>query len=236
MIALRKVLTVPLDFHSGSWVPWTGNSDTAFNETVPTTRGPRSNHFEGLPTHTFWSIETISKKLTESWYGNQPIAGAVQGCAKRKCKVTIRAPALAPACRAHSVAIDSTQPWDWKSAIAFNVAPPTYARGFSIGVTLVVSDEREWIALVVSNTDMQPTGCAGVLHTTLCSLESAVGEYSVEIVDDQIQMLDLQMPTTITALSNNTQVNHTAHGASGLHPSTLGGKHHFHLRHHMVPY
>lgn len=73
----------------------------------------------------------------------------------------------------------------------------------------------------VSNSVMQKTDCTGVLHTTICSLESAIGEYSVEIFDNKIEMHNLRMPT-ILAVSKNTQVNHTAF-QGGLQPSTLGG-------------
>lgn len=56
----------------------------------------------------------------------------------------------------------------------------------------------------------------------MCSLESAIGEYSIEVVDNGIQVQNLEMPTVV-ALSNNTQVNRTADVVSGYHRSTLGG-------------
>lgn len=69
---------------------------------------------------------------------------------------------------------------------------------------------------------MEKSGCTGVLYTTMCSLESAVGEYSVEVIDNNIQMQDLQMPVIIS-ISNNTQVEPSYHGVTNYHSSTLGG-------------
>lgn len=39
---------IPHDY-SGSWVTYAGVSNQAFNDTVPTIFGDRSNHVEGLP-------------------------------------------------------------------------------------------------------------------------------------------------------------------------------------------
>lgn len=210
----------------GAWGPWSAPDFSGFNDTIPSIHGPVSNYIQGYPLEGFLDPKTsatfFSREVTQLWYSDGPIAGAVQGCEGKVCRAKIWAPALVPTCRAHTIDIDSTQPWDWQAALRAHSAPPVYARGLIISTQLVVSSEKEWIDLVVMNSVMEPTGCTGVLQITLCALESGIGEYDVDIINDEIHMRGLQMPTS-TVLANNSQVNHTAVPPRGVHPSTLGG-------------
>lgn len=113
---------------SGSWSTWTGLTNQAYNATVPSINGPVSNSVEGYPTHSYLSRDTISQTVTESWYNDRPIAGAIQGCAQAHCKVNITAPALFPTCKASSIAVDATQPWNWQDGRAMGIAPPVSLR------------------------------------------------------------------------------------------------------------
>lgn len=79
--------------------------------------------------------------------------------------------------------------------------------------------EREKINVITGYSTSKD--CTGVLNLTVCSLESAIGEYDVTIADD-VTTLDSPANPRIVALSNNALTDHSIN-ENGYHPSTLGG-------------
>ena len=90
---------------------------------------------------------------------------------------------------------------------------------FIIATALDTRGDNEKINVVTGYSNS--ADCVGTLNFTVCSLESAIGEYDVTITDG-VTTLDSPASPRIVALANNSRVDH-GFDAAGFHPSTLGG-------------
>jgi len=79
-------------------------------------------------------------------------------------------------------------------------------------------NERESIYLVTGYAEQ--SDCVGTLKLTSCTLESATGEYDVDIRGNVAYLENAGNPTII-ALANNTAVDHTWAAGHDGHPATL---------------
>ena len=85
---------------------------------------------------------------------------------------------------------------------------------------MAITDGEEWINLV---TGFGTFGdCICVLNYTICTLESAVGEYEVRLDGDRLTVANPEVPT-ILALANNTAPNYTWVQEQDGRTSTLSG-------------
>lgn len=210
---------------TGYWQTSENSSTTdswcwAFNDTVPTANGGAvPNNIESM------AFIPLATNLTKVWlYDSKPLQDVVRGCPD-KCKAKLVAPAVAvTSCSSHQVEFDvnSTEnPWLRGNARDGTMtAPPLYQEMFFISTTLVVED-YEKINLVTGYTPM--VDCKGTLNYTICTLESAVGEYDVSLDKDAATLDEESISNPrILALSKNVVVDNQI-DSLGLHGSTLAG-------------
>ena len=201
---------IPTDF-TGGWYHASSRWSWAFNDTIPTWNDSISNRlYPEATTNTMYGIE---------WYKDAPLSGIVRGCDK-KCKAKVKAPALATtSCTTKSMPVNYSEPVDIHTEYS-NVpwAAPLDHYGFLIDTSLILG-EHESINLITGY--QQSKACSGIFNYTICTLESAVGEYDVELDGDTLSLAP--GPPTIIALANNTRVNHEWDQAKQWNPSTLAG-------------
>ena len=107
----------------------------------------------------------------------------------------------------------------FKDAFDTKYAPPAGHESFIIATTLDTSGKTEKINALTAYT---PTSdCADGIEYTVCSLESAVGEYNITIENDRLSLDSAAYPRIID-IANNTAVNRTP-GSDGFRLSTLAG-------------
>ena len=202
--------------YSGTWSRFSAKWSPLFNESIPSNEGNISNQIYS------W---TRSPSLGVDWIKNMPISGVVSGCPD-SCKARIRAPALAvTSCKKRSLVANYTLPLDTRNLLTpdYTVsAPPLDTFGFLVDVSLIL-DDQESLNLITGYSRSED--CKGTFEYTICTLQSAVGEYEVLIDHDTVTLA----PTdpTIISLANNTLVNRTTisstHKYGDKHPSTLSG-------------
>lgn len=137
-------------------------------------------------------------------------------------ETTIRAPALAvTSCKNHVIPVDYWQhilePKNIMDITA--TAPPLSSLAFMVDISLVVGEEKEYINLITGYGRNQ--NCTGTFNYTICSLESAIGEYEILVSGDKVEMTSGH--PDILALANNTKPSHKWNQNAQAYPSTLGG-------------
>ena len=107
------------------------------------------------------------------------------------------------ACTRHEIPVDYNQAGS--SRRPDGIAPPIDQDAFLIVTSLVTVGETEKINLITGNSVSED--CVGSLQLQACTLEAAIGEYEVSIVDKKTTPVNPSNPTII-ALANNTKVSH----------------------------
>lgn len=185
---------------------------TAFNSTIPSPGGT-------IPNTIYAGGQNILAEILPAWATNKPLANSVSGCAD-KCTARLIAPALtATSCVTKKQPVDYTTPYDLNSALGTLDAPPLSHESFIIATAIDVSGERETINALTAYAPSQD--CIGYIELTVCSLESAVGEYNITIENNEITIENAASPRII-GIANNTAVNHNAQ-PNGYRLSTLSG-------------
>ena len=208
---------IPRDWY-GEWIrpPGAGEPELwigGFNETIPTSNGNASN---GISTDINFRSEAVI-----DWYKLSPMTDVVRGC-PGLCTAKIRAPALSvSSCESLLIPTNYSQPVNVDSILGFNTFGPLNSINFITNNVLQVDKENEKIVVVTGYFKSQGSdSCVGSLNLTTCVLESAIGEYNIQISEDTTTLLPGR--PTIVALANNTQVNNTYDPNLAANPSTLG--------------
>jgi hypothetical protein len=201
---------IPRDF-TGGWFNGL-RSQYTFNDTVPTADGFISNDVSvvsRLDRDTLWN---------EPWFNDVIPRGIIKGC-HGLCRAKVRAPALAQTeCTTRDIPVNYTIPVNLTNILSpTGVAAPLSQNSFFISPGIILG-EREQVNLVTAFAKTED--CAGVLYMTMCTLESAIGEYEVTIDHGQVTLGE---EPTIIAVANNTKVDHTWNNITSSYPSTLGG-------------
>ena len=103
-----------------------------------------------------------------------------------KGQAKLRAPALAvTSCDTHVIDVNFTQPEKLKN-VFLNSAPPLDKVAFVIATALDVESGKEKINLFTGYSTTQD--CIGSLNYTVCTLESAVGEYVPFVVQSKMHV------------------------------------------------
>lgn len=158
----------------GAWIPLPPNERLryaeAFNDTVLTNNGSMLQNFE---TDANASLQSV----LGDWVGDAPLTDVVRGCPNSSvCETKLRAPTLWPTvCTNHFLSTDYTSNLESvNKLLSNNYAGPLNHDAFMVEMTLML-DEREALNLITGFFD-SPT-CNGALNYTICTLESAIGEY-----------------------------------------------------------
>lgn len=177
---------------------------------MPSPNGDISNNI-------FAGGQNIFSSLVSLWAADKPLPRSVSGC-PGKCTAQLIAPALAATtCVNYKQAVDYETPWTIETAFGMMHAPPLSHESFIIATALDVSEDRERINSITAYASS--TDCTGYIDYEICSLESAVGEYSITIENDQISIDSAAYPRII-GIANNTLVNRTRE-SNGYYPSTI---------------
>ena len=205
-----KLLPELPQFYTGGWLPGPRTLYT-FNETVPTANGNIYNNvsvISRLDSDTLWN---------KPWFNDHIPSEIINGC-QGMCTAKVRAPALAQTeCTTREIPVNYTAPVNLKNILGpTGVAAPLTQNSFFISPSMIL-DDHEKINLVTAFAKIE--SCVGVLYMTMCTLESAIGEYDVTIDNSVITLQE----TRIIAVANNTKVDHTWNNITSSYPSTLGG-------------
>lgn len=189
----------------------------AFNNTFPTGNGgTASNNLYPVPPDNEVVAHLANLVMTDA-----PLHGVIEGC-PGTCTAKLRAPALAvKACTSTKIPVDYGNLQYIKNAQLGNTeAVPLDWEMFFISIGLVL-DEKESLNLVTAYPEYSDfEKCTGHLNMTACTLESAIGDYDVQIIDGKATLIDAANPNII-AWANNTAVDPST-DASGGRNSTLG--------------
>jgi hypothetical protein len=151
------------------------------------------------------------------WFNDVIPSEIIDGC-HGMCKAKVRAPALAQTeCTARKIPVNYTISVNLTNILGpTGVAAPLTQNSFFISPSMIL-EEREKANLVTAFAKTED--CAGILYMTMCTLESAIGEYDVTVNNG---LITLREPRII-AVANNTKVDHTWNNITSSYPSTLGG-------------
>jgi hypothetical protein len=160
---------------------WSNNLDgirkgwsESFNDTQPSAEGPVSNRiWSGTG---YW----VKQALSSLYFTDAPFEGVVHGC-DGTCKARVRAPALAvTACESTNIPVDYLQRFG-NGSYLYTAMPLTQLL-FLVSSTLVVDGANEKINLITGYNTVNKD-CVGTLNFTTCTLESAIAEYDVTVVN-----------------------------------------------------
>jgi FtsZ-binding cell division protein ZapB len=164
--------------YTGTWSPedidirkgWS----ESFNDTQPGAEGPVSNRiWSGTG---YW----VKSPLSSLYFTDAPLEGVVHGC-HGTCKARVRAPALAvTACESMNIPVDYLKRFG-NGSYLYTAMPLTQLL-FLVSSTLVVDGDKEKINLVTGHNTVDKR-CVGTLNLTTCTLESAIAEYDVTVVN-----------------------------------------------------
>ena len=174
----------------------------SFNKTIPTIDGTAPNNI--LPSISDIFADTVIAQFSK----HETIVGAIRGCAT-VCHAKLKAPAFSATCETYQVPVNYTQPISEKEIskiITEAQAPPLDKEGFLVSTSLV-EGVNETVNLVTGWNSIHD--CIGVFNYRVCTLTSAVGEYSVTVKGDTATLDDAAHPR-ILALANNTLADHSS--------------------------
>jgi hypothetical protein len=218
-LAVKMVQELPTDYTGGrSNIEDLGYAmrwNYVFNESIPTSDGGLADN------NMYFAVNTeYARRLPKVYYSNDPFTGVISGC-EQTCSATIRAPALSIAsCTSEIIAVNySIGIGMAQTSNLGSVAPPLTSEGFFVANNLLL-DEYERLSIQIGYSSIED--CVGTLNFTVCTLESALGEYNITIENDKIA-LDNPANPRIVKVANNTRVNRTPGAAEGGFPSTLAG-------------
>lgn len=207
---------IPTDLTGGWWhaTQRVEKLSPSFNLTIPTVNGNTSNLID--------TESDFTGRIDAAWFADDPILGVVHGCPTTgTCKASVRAPALAvTSCISHVLPVNYWQPVKApENILAITaVAPPLSSFSFLIDISFIL-DEKEHINLITGYG--RSDNCTGTFNYTICTLDSAIGEYDVSVNGDKLELAP-SLPHII-ALANNTRTSHDWDAGKQYYPSTLAG-------------
>ena len=189
---------------SGTWLTATEN---AFNQHWPPIYNATLPLGDREVSNDVWpgTRAKTEAHLGSLYFADQHMAGVFTGCAGKRCRAVLRAPAMTPvSCTTNELDVNYTQetgPLDLM--ITGGETEPLRSQLFFIANGLI-PEGKESMAIVTAFS--QSTDCAGILSVTACEFVSAIGDYNVTIENNEAT-LDSPGHPTIVALANNTAVN-----------------------------
>ena len=208
---------LPTYFGDGSWITaeevhYGVNYSYAFNATVPNGYGSSPNNI-----YTITPRDSLQARYEEWSTTLDPLPGVARGCVG-KCSAKIVAPAFAvSACRQILTPIDYNKITvnEAESVYLHGKAAPTDQQAFGVSVGLILGTKER--AYLVTGF-YEGEDCVGTLNQTACTLDAAIGEYTVTIEGGRVST---DGDATIIALADNTPANYTFSSELGAYPSTL---------------
>ena len=184
-----------------------------FNGTAPTSNGTMKNNIFVTQTH-----NERTTRINKPWLFDTPLVNVVLGC-PGTYRAKLRAPALSvESCKSHSTPVNYKATTNIQAQNMGQVISSLNQYAFLVTMGLSVQDEEhESIDLVSGFADVED--CKGTLHWSACTLQSAIGEYDVQIQNNAVSLESLA--PRIVAIANNTAVSHEYHPMKGSYRSTL---------------
>lgn len=185
----------------------------SFNETMPAPSGQvATNVYLSSPPNAF-------DGTSDHWTKDDGYAGVIHGCTG-ECTAKLIAPAVAvKTCVTRSSPRDYNTPLPAQDEVGVDTsAVPWETNAFIVATMLVVDGPQEQINTLIGYSTTED--CVGNFTYTVCTLESAVGEYEVSVRGDTTYIESAESPK-ILAIADAPVINETYH--DGLHWSTLGG-------------